>query len=75
MKTKTNQSQGNRYKVECLNKEKGITSSLKVSHDTKEYVVCLCLSSKTIINSFPNEQMAYEQMKKYRALYKEFKKL
>lgn len=61
------------YRVENLNSEKGISSSMRVSKDQKEYVVCLCLSDKTIRTSFRSEWSALDQMNKYRQLYKQKK--
>lgn len=59
------------YRVENLNPSKGISSSMRVSKDQKQYVVCLCLFNKTVRTTFPNEHSALEQMRKYRTLYKE----
>lgn len=61
------------YRVESLNPEKGISTSLRINPAEKEYVVCLCLTHKIVQTSFPTEQAAYTQMKKYRQLYKQIK--
>lgn len=57
-------------KVESLNPDKGISQSMRVSKDQKEYVVCLCLASRTIKTVFHSEFNALDQMSKYRELYK-----
>ena len=57
-------------RVEILNSEKGITQSMSVSQDQKEYIVCLCLSYKTVKTTFLSEFSALDQMRKNRALYK-----
>ena len=57
-------------KVENLNPEKGITQSMRVSKDQREYVVCLCLSNRTVKTTFLSEFSALDQMRKNRALYK-----
>ena len=61
------------YRVENLNSEKGITSSMKVSNDQREYVVCLCLTDRTIKTAFKSEVSALDQLRKYRQLYKQKK--
>ena len=61
------------YRVENLNSEKGITSSMKVSKDQREYVVCLCLTDRTIKTAFKSEVSALDQLRKYRQLYKQKK--
>ena len=58
------------YRVESINAEKGISSSLRVSQDMKNYVVCLCLPTKTIKTTFLDEQSALKEMKRVRELYK-----
>lgn len=58
------------YRVENLNPEKGITTSLKIKEDTKEYTVCLCLPKRVIYTTFPYKYMALNQMQNYRKLYK-----
>ena len=58
------------YRVECLNKDKGISTSMRVSKDQKDYTVCLFMVGKTTKTVFHNESSALEQMRKYRALYK-----
>ena len=60
-------------KVENLNPDKGISSSMRVSKDKKDYVVCLCLANKTTQTIFHNEFSALEQLRKYRQLYKQKK--
>ena len=57
-------------RVENLNPEKGITQSMRVSKDQREYVVCLCLSNRTVKTTFLSEFSALDQMRKNRALYK-----
>jgi hypothetical protein len=57
-------------KVETLNQEKGITQSMRVSKDQREYVVCLCISNRTVKTTFLNEFSALEQLRKNRDLYK-----
>lgn len=61
------------YKVECLNAQKGITSSLRICDEQRKHVVCLCIQGKTKVTNFLNKFSAIEQMKKYRQLYKEKK--
>ena len=61
-------------RVENLNPSKGITQSMRVSENQKEYVVCLCLTDRTIKTKFMSEFGALDQMKKNRQLYKEIKK-
>ena len=61
------------YRVENLNSDKGITSSMKVSKDQREYVVCLCLTDRTIKTAFKSEVSALDQLRKYRQLYKQKK--
>ena len=58
------------FRVENLNSEKGISSSLQVSKNQKKYTVCLCLVDKTIKTTFPSEFSALGQLAKYRQLYK-----
>jgi hypothetical protein len=57
-------------KVETLNQEKGITQSMRVSKDQREYVVCLCLPYRTVKTTFLSEFGALDQMRKNRDLYK-----
>lgn len=57
-------------KVENLNPEKGITMSYKVSKDQREHIVVLCLAHKTVKTKFSSEWSAFDQMGKYRQLYK-----
>lgn len=61
-------------RVENLNPEKGITQSLRASKDQREYMVCLCLTDRTIKTKFTSEFGALDQMRKNRQLYKEIKK-
>lgn len=61
------------YKVECLNPERGISQSLRVSQDQRQYSVVLCLTDKTIKTVFPSEFSALDQMSKNRMLYKQKK--
>lgn len=61
------------YRVENLNPEKGIISSMRVSEEQKKYVVCLCLPNRIINTSFKSELSAFEQLTKYRQLYKQKK--
>lgn len=61
------------YRVENLNSSKGISSSMRVSKDQKEYVVCLVLVDKTIKTAFKSERSALDQLRKYRQLYKQKK--
>ena len=60
-------------RVENLNPSKGISQSMRVSKDQKEYTVCLCLVNRTIKTIFHSENLALEQMTKNRQLYKEKK--
>jgi len=60
-------------RVENLNQEKGISQSMRVSKDQREYVVCLCLTDRTIKTKFLSETMALDQMSKNRQLYKALK--
>ena len=57
-------------RVENLNPEKGITMSYKVSKDQREHIVVLCLAHKTVKTKFTSELGAFDQMGKYRQLYK-----
>ena len=59
------------YRVENLNPSKGVFMSYRVSRDQREHVVCLCLTNKTVKTTFHSEFSALEQLRKYRALYKE----
>lgn len=61
------------YRVENLNPDAGISSSMRVSKDQREYVVCLCLTDRTIKTAFKSETSALEQLSKYRQLYKQKK--
>ena len=61
------------YRVENLNAEKNIHSSMRVSDNQKKYVVCLCLADRTIKTVFKSELSALEQLRKYRQLYKQKK--
>lgn len=57
------------YRVDNLNPEKGIFSSMKETQDNK-YVVCLCLAQKSKTTIFLDESSALREMKRYRQLYK-----
>jgi hypothetical protein len=59
------------YRVENLNSENGISASMRVND--REYVVCLCLPTKTVKTVFHNEFSALEQLDKYKSLYKAMK--
>lgn len=59
------------YTVENLNPSKGISSSMRLLEKTQEYKVCLFLPEKTTENTYPDRASALEQMRKYRALYKQ----
>ena len=59
------------YRVENLNSENGISASMRVND--REYVVCLCLPTKTVKTVFHNEFSALEQLDKYKSLYKAVK--
>lgn len=63
-------------KVENLNPERGISSSLDIQPDIKLYKTCLFLAEmkKAIVSTFPSEQAAYSQMRKYRQLYRQLNK-
>ena len=61
------------YRVENLNSKMGISSSMRVSKDQREYVVCLCLTDRTIKTEFKSEGSALDQLRKYRELYKQKK--
>ena len=61
------------YRVENLNPNAGISSSMRVSKDQREYVVCLCLADRTIKTAFKSKTSALEQLRKYRQLYKQKK--
>lgn len=58
------------YRVENINASLGISSSLRVSEDRKNYAVCLCLPNKTVKTVFHDEQAAVKEMKRLRELYK-----
>ena len=60
-------------KVECLNSEKGIFSSMHVSRDQRDYTVVLCLANKTTKTVFHSESLALDELRRYRSLYKEIK--
>lgn len=62
-------------KVENLNQEKNIYTSMSVNtkEDNREYVVCLCLENKMVKTSFPTEAGALHEMRRYRSLYREIK--
>lgn len=62
------------YRVENINPEKGITASLRVSEDRRDFVVCLCLPTKTVKTTVHNEALALHEMKRYKELYKPLKK-
>ena len=62
------------YRVESLNREKGISSVMRLSEDGKRYVTILCLPHKTKYTVWLDEEQAKNEMAKYRALYKEIKK-
>jgi hypothetical protein len=59
------------YRVESLNKDLGITSSMRVSDDGKKYVTVLCLPNVTHKTVFLNENQALHEMRRYRALYRQ----
>lgn len=61
------------YRVENLNSEKNISSTIKVDDERREYVVCLCIANTMTKTVFPSYQDALDQMCKYRKLYKEKK--
>jgi len=61
------------YKIESINPEKGIFSSMRETKDRK-FVVCLCLANKTTKTTFPTEHSALREMRRYRLLYKPLKK-
>ena len=58
------------YRVETLNKDRGIVSSMSTK-DGKNYVIVLCLPHKTIRTSFLNKRLALNKMSEYRNKYKE----
>lgn len=58
------------YRVENLNPDKNIFCSLSISKDKKRSTVCLCLAEKTVKTTFPSVSQGYEQLAKYRSLYK-----
>lgn len=62
------------YKVESLNPDRNIFTSMSVSKDRKNYVTCLCIGNRVVKNTFHCEALALEQMKKYKALYKKLDK-
>ena len=57
-------------RVENLNPKEGVSMSYNVSKDQREHIVCLCLPSKTVKTRFTSESSAFEQMRKYRDIYK-----
>ena len=59
------------YKVESLNKDLGITSSMRLSEDGRKYVTVLCLPNVTRKTVFLSECQALHEMRRYRALYKQ----
>ena len=60
-------------RVENLNPAKGIFASYRVSQDQRKHTVVLCLADKTVKTTFSSEWSALDQLKKYKALYKEIK--
>ena len=58
------------YRAESLNPSEGISLSYRVSDDQRKHTVCLCLANRTVKTTFPSEFSAFEQMRKYRSLYK-----
>lgn len=59
------------YRVENLNPEKGISSSMRLSEDGRKYVTVLCLPNVTRKTVFLSERQALHEMDKYRTLYKQ----
>lgn len=69
---KTEKPKGKRiYRVECLDKNRGISSAIYPSKDGKKYVTILCLPYRTKKTTFLSKMQAIEEMNKYRALYKQ----
>lgn len=61
------------YRVENINPEKGITASMRTSKDRKDFVVCLCLPTKTVLTTVHSEALALHELKRYKELYKPLK--
>jgi len=61
------------FTVENLNPQKGISSSMRASEDGKSYVVVLCLPGVTRKTVFHSYNIAADEMRKYRELYKQKK--
>lgn len=58
-------------KRECLNKDKGIFTSMK--EDSTKYSTTLLMGRKAVITTFLDRDSALRQMRSYRKLYKEIK--
>lgn len=58
------------YRVQNLNKEKGITSTMRVSKNGKRYTTVLCLPNATLKRVFFEEKQALGIMNRYKILYK-----
>ena len=59
------------YRVENLNKDLGITASMRKSGS--KYATVLCLPNVTRKTLFLSEDQALSEMRRYRALYKQKK--
>lgn len=62
------------YRVENINPERGISASLRVSADRKDFTVCLFLPTKTTSTKMHNENAALRELKRYKELYKPLRK-
>lgn len=59
------------YKVETLNKEKGIVTTLRKTAQKREYTVCLFLPKQRVVSTVLHSRvLANELMGDYRKLYK-----
>ena len=58
------------YRVETLNKEKGIVTTLRKTAQRKEYTVCLFLPKKRVVSTVLHSRvLANELIDSYKELY------
>lgn len=58
------------YRVETLNKEKGIVTTLRKTAQRREYTVCLFLPKKRVISTILHSRaLANELVSSYKELY------
>lgn len=59
------------YRVETLNKEKGVVATFRKTAQKREYTVCLFLPKKRVVSTVLHSRaLANELMSDYRKLYK-----